>query len=469
MLQTLIKPILAILILFIPLYPKFPLQTIKGTYVAIRLDDIVVALSLLIWIIYQIKNRLPILKTKINRLFFLYFLAICLSTTHALFIFQTEPRHLLLLHLLRRFEYMSLFFITITAIKKRSHLSFTYFSMLTTTFLVCLYGYGQKYFKLPIISTMNAEFAKGQLLQMENWARISSTFAGHYDLATYLSVTLIIIAGIIITTKKITTKIISIIFWLIAFHILTLTASRVSIMALWGASIVTFILLKKYLWILPVSALIVFSMITSGDLNQRLLATLPAVNININLKRRTPTPTPTATPTPLPPPTSPVKPVPVKIKVIATPTPTPTIIRHQPEQPPIDADAGVARSGEIRFKAEWPRAINAYKKNPLSGTGLGSITLATDNDYLRLLGESGTLGFISLTAIIIWFFIKTIPSIKKKKQTPVDTLNIILFGATLSFLANAIFIDVFEASKTAYMFWIMMGIYHQNILFQKRQ
>ncbi len=59
MLQTLIKPILAVLILFIPLYPKFPLQTIKGTYVAIRLDDIVIALSLLTWFLYQIKTDYP--------------------------------------------------------------------------------------------------------------------------------------------------------------------------------------------------------------------------------------------------------------------------------------------------------------------------------------------------------------------------------------------------------------------------
>jgi len=457
MLQTLIKPILAVLILFIPLYPKFPLQTIKGTYVAIRLDDIVIALSLLTWFLYQIKNRLPVFKLKINKLFLLYFLAVCLSTIHALLIFQTEPRHILLLHLLRRFEYMSVFFITVSAIKKRRHLSFAYTSLLITTFLVCLYGYGQKYFKLPIISTMNAEFSKGQLLQMENWARVSSTFAGHYDLAAYLSVVLIIIAGVVITTKKTSTKIIGIVSWLTAFHILTLTASRISIMALWGASIITFVLLKKYLWILPVSALIIFSMFTSTDLNQRLIATLNSIP--------TRTPQPTSTPPPQPTAIPQLTKTPTK-KPGFQPTPKPTVFRHQREEvQTIDLDAGVARSGEIRFKAEWPRAINAYKKNPLSGTGLGSITLATDNDYLRLLGESGILGFISLATIIIWFIIKTIPSIRKKSKTPKDNLNIIFLGATLSFLANAIFIDVFEASKTAYMFWIMMGVYHQNILF----
>src|SRR5205814_2283829 len=45
------------------------------------------------------------------------------------------------------------------------------------------------------------------------------------------------------------------------------------------------------------------------------------------------------------------------------------------------------RSTSIRLNVEWPRAVRALTKNPLLGTGYSSITLATDNDYLRALGE----------------------------------------------------------------------------------
>ena len=48
---SLLRPILAILIIFIPLYPKFPLVSVSGTYVAIRLDDIVVAVSIFIYLL----------------------------------------------------------------------------------------------------------------------------------------------------------------------------------------------------------------------------------------------------------------------------------------------------------------------------------------------------------------------------------------------------------------------------------
>jgi O-antigen ligase len=86
--------------------------------------------------------------------------------------------------------------------------------------------------------------------------------------------------------------------------------------------------------------------------------------------------------------------------------------------------------------------------------------LATDNDYLRTLGESGILGFVTFAAIMLFFVIKTIPNLFNKKA---DILPLIFFGAMLTFLVNATLIDVFEASKVAYLFWIMMGLYYQSL------
>ncbi|MFA5531975.1 MAG: hypothetical protein WDA13_00050 [Candidatus Shapirobacteria bacterium] len=459
------KSILAILILFIPLYPKFPLLNVTGTYVAIRLDDIIVAISVLIWLIYQIKNKFPIFKIKITPLFIAYFLAIIASFITAFLIYQTESLNILLLNLFRRFEYMSLFFITIQAIKSIKDLKFPYIFLLIATALVCVYGYGQKYFSFPVISTMNSEFSKGQLLQMNIWTRVSSTFAGHYDLAAFLSVALIIIGVVAIITKNKLLKISSLIVWIAGFQILSFTASRVSIFAFWGGICLTLFLIRKYLWIIPISLVVLFSIFNSKDLNQRLLATIPAlknqfINSNSSNSPSTPTPTPIPTITINPTPTS------ITTTTIKT-TSIPTIVRHQETEtyPEVDSDVGVARSGEIRFNAEWPRAINAYKKNIITGTGLGSITLATDNDYLRCLGESGLLGLITFGSIILFFIIKTIPFSFKKDKNPSQIFAIILFGALTTTLANAVFIDVFEASKTAYLFWIMMAIYYQLLTF----
>jgi len=450
--------LIAVLILFIPLYPKFPLFGVTGTYVAIRLDDIVIALVLFCWLIFQIKNRFPIFKQKITWLFLVYFVAIFVSFINAFLVFQTEPPQILLLHLLRRFEYMSLFFVAIESVKTIYDFKFYYFFGLISTILVAIYGYGQKYLNFPIISTMNSEFSKGQLLQMNIWTRISATFAGHYDLAAYLSVILIIILGVALITQNKPLKIFSFLVWLPIYQIFTFTASRISTFAFLGGAVITLFFLKKYLWIIPITGLVIFSIFQSEDLSQRLLATIPALK-NQFFSNQTETKSVTSSITPIP-----IIAVPTVKPIITKTTPVPTIIRHQPEPyPEIDADVGVARSGEIRFNAEWPRAITAFKRNPLLGSGPGSITLATDNDYLRNLGESGLFGFVSFFAISLFFVIKTLPILLKKTPTHFNLISIIFLGSMLTTLANAIFIDVFEASKTAYLFWIMTGFYYQSL------
>jgi hypothetical protein len=454
--------ILASLIIFIPLYPKFPLFGVKGTYVAIRLDDIILALCIVAWLIYQIKNRFSFFKLKITPLFIAYFIAIIVSTLNAIFIYQNTSPSILILNALRRFEYISLFFISLEGIKNLKDYLYPYLFSLLALVGIAVYGYGQKFLQFPVISTMNEEFSKGQLLQMNVWTRISSTFAGHYDLAAYLSLVLIIIGSVAVITKKPWLKIPSYILFLIGFHLLTLTASRVSIFSFWAAIILCFILIRKYLWIIPVSILVIFSIINSKDLNQRLLATIPAFKLQIEKNKPTSLPTPTLAPTPT-----------TSIIAVITPkkllSPTPTVFRHPPEYEvtPADLDAGVARSGEIRFNVEWPRAITAFNKNPIIGTGLGSITLATDNDYLRSLGETGLFGFLTFIIIFLYLFIKTIPLILKRPTDLKSQLSLIFFSVMLCIFANAIFIDIFEASKVAYTIWIIMALYYQSLHLKK--
>lgn len=111
-----------------------------------------------------------------------------------------------------------------------------------------------------------------------------------------------------------------------------------------------------------------------------------------------------------------------------------------------------------RFQVEWPRAINAFKKNPLLGTGPSSITEATDGDYFRWLGEFGLIGTIAFLNIL-FLILKTIwDSIKKLSFEE----KIIGYGFIFGFFAlfiNASYIDAFEASKVAYIFWTLSGLY----------
>lgn len=111
-----------------------------------------------------------------------------------------------------------------------------------------------------------------------------------------------------------------------------------------------------------------------------------------------------------------------------------------------------------RFQGEWPRALEAFRKNILFGSGYGSVSLAVDNNYFRMLGETGVLGIASFFAIFLVLGIyirKILPNIESK------TARSFILGFVAGFIGialNAVLIDVFEASKIAYLLWILTGV-----------
>ncbi len=123
-----------------------------------------------------------------------------------------------------------------------------------------------------------------------------------------------------------------------------------------------------------------------------------------------------------------------------------------------------------RFQGEWPRAIEAFKRNILLGSGYGSVSLAVDNNYFRMLGEIGILGLVSFFVIFLSLgvYIKKIwPDI----ESSIAKSFVLGFSAGLvGLFLNATLIDVFEASKVAFLLWLLMGIVFGILsIYQKKQ
>ena len=452
------------LLLFIPVYPKFPTFNVTGTYVAIRAEDFMVAFVLLLWLINQIRLGFPTLKDRVGKLIILYWITGFLSLISALFITKNITPHIAFLHFLRRIEYMSLFFIALASIRSIKNVKSYGLVLFLATLGIIVYGLGQKFFSWPVVSTMNEEFSKGMILQLTEWARINSTFAGHYDLAAFLVLILAVTAGFFFGLKSKPQKIAVLLIGMASFYLLILTASRVSFAAYLIAISFVLISLRKYWWVGPVLAFSLAGMLLSEDITQRYALTF---NIDLSaLSSRIPRlpqkpeviPTPTPTPTLIPE----VSPKPVKVvskKVIPTPTPTPvaTVSAEIEEWKPT-TELAVQYSSGIRFNVEWPRSLRAFAKNPLLGTGYSSVTLATDNDYLRLLAETGLLGFAAFFLIFLEIGRRVILFVKRAKPDFHKALVLGISGGVLGLFANAIFIDVFESSKIAFMFWLWSGI-----------
>lgn len=450
------------LLIFIPVYPKFPLFNISETYVAIRFEDLLVGAVILLWLLLEIKHGFPTLRDRVSQLIFLYLVIGGLSSLSALLITKNVVPHIVFLHWLRRIEYMSLFFVAFASVKEIRNIKSYGIAVFIATIGVIIYGLGQKFFAWPVISTMNEEFSKGMLLQLTEWARVNSTFAGHYDLAAYLVMILALTLGFMAGLKNKVAKIAIGLIGFFSLYLLVLTASRVSFVAYLVAVTLILLGLKKYWWIGPILALSFVLMFLSEDFVQRYAKTfnldLSPLSSRIKIFKRTeevgiaqmPLETPIA--------------VELEEGVVSQiPEVSPTPIARRIATPAAEiwkptTEIAVEYSSAIRFKVEWPRAIRAFGKNPFLGTGYSSVSLATDNDYLRMLAETGLLGFISFWLIFLEIGRRAILFVQKEKTGFTKAIVVALAGAAIGIFANAVFIDVFEASKVAFIFWMLMGI-----------
>ncbi|EKD94472.1 MAG: hypothetical protein ACD_26C00034G0007 [uncultured bacterium] len=409
------------LLIFIPLFQKFPAFRIMGTYVAIRLEDFLILGTLLLFLVPLLKNIKLFLKEKTVRAILLFITIGLISLVSGIYLTQTVSLKIGFLHWIRRIEYFSLFFVGLTYMKISSKKDFfgndTFFSyvikiLLLVNLFVFLYGIGQHYLNFPVIITQNEEYSKGVALRWIPGAHINSTFAGHYDLASYLVLTMpIFISSFFILKDKLSKYILatSIVF---GYWLFSVAVSRISIVAFLISTTISLFLLKKYKEILLVVSISVIIFGLSADLRTRYGRIIEVVRQKISS----------------------------------------AIVVYAQEGGNVNED----RSTSIRFNVEWPRAFRAFYKNPIVGTGYSSITLATDNDYLRALGETGLLGLISFILIFIGLFAVFN---KYKIDDNLDSVFVVSFiGSTVGILITAVFIDIFEASKFATMYWLFAGL-----------
>ena len=405
LLNSLFKYLGATILIFIPLYPKFPLFFLPFSTVAIRIEDVLIGTAVLLLAV-SLKKNLKKYLPPVTFQILVYWGVGLLSVISAILITQNVNPLLTALHFVRRIEYMSLLFIFfyLGSISKENR-SFFFKLLLLPVAGVFLYGLAQVYFGAPVISTMNAEFSKGVALTLQPGVQLSSTFSGHYDLAVYLSFIISILFAIAVYTKKKHKLGVIYLTSLPLIWLFSKAGSRMGLLGLLGSVSIITLIKKRFLLGLIMIFLIGLGVISSPHLVGRFGSFL---------------------------------------KVFAQEE----VLR------PVQQD----RSISIRIDVEWPRAVRSFYKNPFLGTGYSSLGLATDNDYLRSLGETGVLGFLSFLSILV-ALAKSIWSQLKRVTNSTDRILVLgSIGVFTSMTVVAMFIDTFEASKIAIMFWSIMGL-----------
>lgn len=486
------------LLVFIPLYPKWPLfDILYGYNVRVRLEDFFVAATIIFYILWFLRQKVKLVKEPTTVGLIAYLVVGLISAIVAIFVIQTVPLEKLqvektFLHWLRRAEYFSLFFIFFASIKSMRRVKIYVLLFFVTLLAVIVYGYGQKYEYWPAFSTMNREFAKGWWLYLSEHARVLSTFGGHYDLAGYLVIALTLGWSFFFGLKKWLGK--AVVFLLIAsgFWLLILTASRISFLGyVIGLSLVIFLwMFKKGIgwglsrWVVTLG-LSMLVMLSFGDLSDRFL-TLLKLDQRVAVFRAVllnPSGTPpknnamflqnniaaVTSASDMPPSTA--KPSDVNANapplMIAVQTASGTAMVEKPRTYSSNSVMFDLSTG-IRLDVTWPRAIAGFKANPITGSGYATLTKATkyeftdaestDNDYLRALGETGLLGFGLFFGTIIAMAIIAFKSLGGINDNYFYALIAGFIALIGGLLANALTIDIFESSKVAYVFWGVSGL-----------
>lgn len=434
-----------------------------------------------------------------------------------------QPLHIgkTVLHYFRYIQYFSLFFIVFSAIKTRAQAKAILATIVITVVAISIYGYGQQNYYWPVYSTMNREFSKGVRLYLTEHARVQSTFAGHYDLGAYLVIVLPLLLALGYAVKSWKLKLAIHGAHFLGMWLLIVSASRTSFAAyIVAITIVTLLFalnktsfLGKIWWAtsryLVLGLIIVYTFFTfGGDIYDRLLQVLqsyPAAHRfyhDLNRERKMAYERFVLVPLGLREISLPKAEIPEnaisteeaqRIIVASDTRPTPT----KPSDVYVDvpdlievsttsADGTVTTTIEerdrtysdnairyglslaIRLDTLWPQAIDGFKQNPVLGKGYATLNKqavsqfteadSTDNNFLRTLGETGVLGFVTFYGAIAFALAYAVKSVRTKDSL-LQALAIGYIAGTIGLLGNAVYIDVFAASKVAQVFWGITGLF----------
>ncbi len=498
------------LLVFIPLYPKLPLFDVAFTWTYIRLEDVLIALSYLVLFVYVLRRHVPF-KNFLLKPVVIFWMIGLLSTIVALATLGKQDNwaifkpHLIVFNYLRRIEYLGVLFLAYSAMTDRNGVKKSVVALLGGALGVIIYGFGQKYAGFCSYLTMNEEFAKGTCIPLQPGTRVSSTFGGHYDLAGYLVFVLPMAVSMIFAIRSVYTRVLLALLTLFGFLLLLFTSSRISFPAVLislGVVMVMNVKKKKYLLGAVAAVLVVTLVFGRSTIIDRLGKTLRINQVTVENSTGRILEQPTTH--------KDWAGLPESDRAILLPffpsvsTPSAYIVtKHQKGD--INSDDGATEPGVIRntvevpqgntkelsgsdkkeiieevrvvkgdyslryalvfdisfttrFDGEWPKALSAFIAHPLLGQGYSTVTAAVDSSYIRALAEVGLLGFISFFAILIIFLKKSFTYVSGSKNLLYKMYVTGVAAGVSGLLVNGILIDIFEASKVAFILWLCMGI-----------
>ena len=447
--------VVCLLVALIILLPKIPIISVPGVYISIRSEDFVVGIVYGLWVIGLL---LKMVKIKKNTLVFplSLFLIFGLFTTVVGIVRQTVASPLLgVLYFSRYVEYIGMFVIMFSVYRPEK---FSLYLKIIWGIMVgvLVYGLLAKYNLVPMYRTMVSSGTKIYYYQIKF---LQSTFGGHYDFGAYLMFNIPILLALFLNHKKYLQKLFFLILIGLSCYLFYFSYARSAYLGLISSLVIWFILRKSKLFFLPILELVrVFYSYFSGKFSK--------YQYSFSLKFNQSDDPTTVVDTIKEVTKAAVKKVPHKVLKNATDsakkitTKSATVkdnANANVATPNSNIDVSLDPSAEYRL-GRWKELLGKFKEHPLIGNGFSSVGVGADGDYVRWLTEVGIIGSLVIYYMLFQIF-KFLYTLFRTVEEPLaKDFFLALTVGFIGMLVNAVFIDVFEASKIAFYFWFMMGI-----------
>ncbi len=383
------------------LVPKLPLIQIRGYLVPIRIEDVLLGCALLALLLRRLFYREERTRNPLERWMVIFSVLTGISFLFGLYVLGSVPNKTVgFLYWLRGPEYFGACYLCLSSVTNWKQYKRMMVALVSFTFLIGVYGILQEY---SIVPTFNAMHQTDEVVTIQfspgfGMDRLSSTFAGPYDLAAFYLVAIPVLISLCVLAISMTQKLI--LGGILALSLLCfyLTYARTPLVALVIVVGVCLWFLGKARWGLFLSPAFVLPAFWLGGFAVRLSSAAD------------------------------------------------------------DPMAYYQLGG--RVTGGWSDAISAAVRSPLIGTGSASLAdgMGVDGLYFLLLGMWGVAGLVCYM-ILIWkathFQRGYIRSSQSRMQR---ALAIGLFSGTLGLLVNGLTIDTFFSSKVAFSYWLLMGL-----------
>lgn len=414
------KKLYFIILAIVMFLPKINIINIPGTYVGIRLEDIIIALYALIFVVCLLNgHRFSKEVCKVSLLFFFYWI-ICFISDCYNFISSDLSIVKSTLYFARKFEYFILIYAGYDYIRNmtdiRRLLNLIDASVIYHMIIVALQFAGI----MPI-------FSSGTMIWVHDVDRTFSIFNGPYEFAGYLMMVSTICSYRLVKGQNIGKN--SVLLF-IDVVLLFMTKSRISLVAAILVDILICIKFSKNILKLLLKvfggiiiAVICFAVFEIGT--DKMFERFSTIDI---------------------------KPMVETTKATWENRDFEQFVTYKEYH--LDRRfiaQGTDESYAIRI-SKWCVLLEGFIRHPLLGYGQSFALEAADGQYVRTLAESGLLGLASWVSMCIFI-------LRISKKDGNKELAMLIGHGMLSLMITAIFIDIFEASKIMMFYWFVCGAF----------